>query len=320
MSTLAIKTSLLLSTISRCITDQQFNWFMVLGFISIQTIIRISCTNECRSVTSIDRYTLKGHAYKTVKDKDVITCVVTCDHDPACYSINYIFSTGTCELCHTTRVSHPSDLIYTPDSVYMEHLSRPAGSCSGNMPCRNRGTCVNVPQSPGYRCFCRDHYVGDLCEECSSPHVGLSDNRLPNDKITGTSNGQWMITFFYPYMARLKGSSAWVSSLLDTSPFLEINVGPRSRMITKIATQGSPEYDWWTTSYSVKYSLNRVSWTDYTDNDTGQPKVFRGNSDRNTIVQHTFKPAFVARYLIVSLLGKHTRSAIRLEFYGCYAE
>lgn len=159
----AIKTSLFLSTMSRHITDPHFNWFVVLGLI-LQTIIRISCTRDCRSVTSINRYTLKGHAYKTVKDKELVTCVITCDHDPACYSINYMFGTRTCELCRTTRVSHPADLVYTPDSVYLEHLSRPAGSCSGNMPCRNRGTCVNVPQAPGYRCFCRDHYVGELCE------------------------------------------------------------------------------------------------------------------------------------------------------------
>lgn len=74
---------------------------------------------------------------------------------------------------------------------------------------------------------------------------------------------------FKPFLARLNGSSSWVAGVLDPTPYLQVKLSPRSRLITTIATQASPEHDWWTTSYILKYSLDGTEWKEYqTDNFT----------------------------------------------------
>ncbi|KXJ24955.1 Retinoschisin [Exaiptasia diaphana] len=234
--------------------------------------------------------------------------------EPSCYSINYLFTMSLCVLNNATRAVEPIKFQYRPDVVYIEHLDRPKGSCDGDFPCENRGTCVNIPQYPGYQCICADAYVGEQCEECSSPPVGLSDNRITNNKITGSSTGQWGLTYYYPYMARLNGKSSWVVSLVDYSMYLDIDLAPQLRLITGIATQGNPDKDWWTTKYTINYRLNGdLPWISLNQD-------FNGNSDRHTVVHHSFVPAFLARYVRVLLLEGHTRTAIRVELYGCNAQ
>jgi hypothetical protein len=51
-------------------------------------------------------------------------------------------------------------------------------------------------------------------------------------------------------------------------------MAPKTRLITKIATQGSPEYDWWMKQYTLKYSLNRISWRFYEVNGKTKVKLF----------------------------------------------
>lgn len=121
-------------------------------------------TFGCRSVTSIQNYILFNHNYQTISNTDFLKCIITCDTNSNCYSINYVFPMRRCELSNATRAIDPTMFRYRQDAVYIEHLYRPEGSCSGDYPCKNRGTCVNIPQYPGYRCFCADAYVGDQCQ------------------------------------------------------------------------------------------------------------------------------------------------------------
>lgn len=128
-----------------------------------------SDVSSCRSVSSIGDYTLQGHVYKTISDKDVVTCIQLCDNDQKCFSINFIFTTRVCEISDSTRVTYPDEFVHTPDAMYLEHLMRPSGSCFHERePCANGATCVNIPQSPGYKCFCRQNYVGNLCQGIKS--------------------------------------------------------------------------------------------------------------------------------------------------------
>lgn len=131
---------------------------------TVNTLV-IMAKPKCRAVASIADYSLKGHIYKTIANKDVSTCIVACDNDNTCFSINYKFTNRLCELSDRTRVTKPDDFVHTPDSVYLEHLYRPSGSCFNNAaPCKNGATCVNVPQTPGFKCFCRRDYDGVLCQ------------------------------------------------------------------------------------------------------------------------------------------------------------
>ena len=50
---------------------------------------------------------------------------------------------------------------------------------------------------------------------------------------------------------------------MDYSPWLQITFAPEIKLITGIATQGSPSYDWFTTSYTLKYSMIGKIWKNY---------------------------------------------------------
>ena len=85
--------------------------------------------------------------------------------------------------------------------------------------------------------------------------------------MTASSEGMWIpFKTFKPKLGRLNGSSSWVPGLLDPKPYLQINLAPRARLITRVATQANPEHDWWTTSYVLKYSLNGNQWKAYQTN------------------------------------------------------
>ncbi|XP_032230489.2 lactadherin [Nematostella vectensis] len=272
--------------------------------------------HDCRPVSSINEYTLRGHAYKSITGKQLTTCVITCDGDPNCYSLNYRFPTSICELNGGTRVSHPEHFVYTADSVYLEHLSRPAGSCSGGWPCSNKATCVNVPMMPGYKCYCQEGYTGELCQDCKSPPIGISDEKyIGNSRIAGSSTGQWVLDYFEPYKGRLHGPSSWVPGLLDSTPWLQVNLGPKTRLVTHIATQGSPVQSWWTKKYRVCYGIFNGSLKDYRE--SGVRREFNGNTDRNGVVKHALRDPFEAKIVRIYPTDSNTRSALRLELYGC---
>ena len=119
--------------------------------------------NNCVTVRSIKDYSLIGHIYRTSSGKSLLTCIISCDQDEQCYSINYKLPTKTCELSDVTRYSHLQEFVFSPDAVYFDHPSRPSGSCVGDWPCINKGRCVNVARAPGFKCECQHDYIGDTC-------------------------------------------------------------------------------------------------------------------------------------------------------------
>ena len=119
--------------------------------------------NDCITTSSIRDHTLIGHSYSISSGKSLLTCVISCDRDQHCYSINYKVAFKTCELSNATRFSHPKNFAFSSDAVYLDHLSRHLGSCKGDWPCRNKGKCVNVAADPGFLCLFQHSYIGDIC-------------------------------------------------------------------------------------------------------------------------------------------------------------
>lgn len=119
--------------------------------------------HDCITTSSVRDYMLIGHSFKTSSDKSLLSCVISCDRDQQCYSINYIISSKTCEFSDATRLSHPQKFTFSREVVYIDHLSRPSGSCEGNRPCKNKGKCANVAARPGFVCHCQHNYMGDTC-------------------------------------------------------------------------------------------------------------------------------------------------------------
>ena len=93
-----------------------------------------------------------------------MTCIISCDQDPNCYSLNYKFLDKMCELSNSTQYADLQDFVFSPDAVYFDHMTRPSGSCSGDWPCTNKGKCMNVAKAPGFKCECYQDYIGDTCK------------------------------------------------------------------------------------------------------------------------------------------------------------
>ena len=93
----------------------------------------------------------------------------------------------------------------------------------------------------------------------------MQDRRILDHQITASSVGMSLsFKHFNAKDARLwLKSSSWVSVLVDYSPWLQITFAPEIKLITGIATQGSPSYDWFITSYTLKYSMTGKIWKNY---------------------------------------------------------
>lgn len=93
----------------------------------------------------------------------------------------------------------------------------------------------------------------------------MQDRRILDHQITASSVGMSLsLKRFNARDARLwLKSSSWVSALVDYSPWLQITFVPEIKLITGIATQGSPSNNWFITSYNLKYSMTGKIWKNH---------------------------------------------------------
>ena len=87
---------------------------------------------------------------------------------------------------------------------------------------------------------------------------------------------------------------------------------PNNPNVTGVATQGSKYENEWVTSYTLKYSDDGTSFTDYQSG-----KTFQGNSDINTVVKHKLEPTIYARYIKLYPQTWKKHPSLRMELYGC---
>ncbi|XP_048577992.1 uncharacterized protein LOC5500372 [Nematostella vectensis] len=108
-------------------------------------------------------------------------------------------------------------------------------------------------------------------------------------------------------VADSRGTGAWSSRVNDKNQWLQIAFGGITK-ITGIITQGRQDYDQWVTEYKVEYSENESDFTSY---DGG--KILTGNTDRNTKVQHIFRPTISARFIRVRPVTWQGHISMRME-------
>ena len=126
-------------------------------------------------MSSISGYSLVQHSYRILPKVRLITCIITCQNDPECYSLNFRLSLRQCELSNGTRLSiAPEYFVPSVDTVYFDNLYRPYKPCDMT-PCKNKGSCVIINSYPGYKCDCQKGYFGPRCEgrydkkSCNAP-------------------------------------------------------------------------------------------------------------------------------------------------------
>ena len=97
---------------------------------------------------------------------------------------------------------------------------------------------------------------------------------IPNSNITASS--YWAV-HHEPYLARLHLQPRWVeargweSGTNDVNQWLQVDLGIKYG-VTRVATQGRPDYPQWVKKYSLLYSDDGVTFHNYM-NEQGQTKV-----------------------------------------------
>ncbi|XP_015273073.1 PREDICTED: retinoschisin [Gekko japonicus] len=151
--------------------------------------------------------------------------------------------------------------------------------------------------------------------------LGFESGSVTSDQISCANPEQYTgwYTSWTANKARLNGQGfgcAWLSKFQDSNQWLQIDL-KEIKVISGILTQGRCDADEWMTKYSVQYRTDEnLNWVYYKDQ-TGNNRVFYGNSDRSSSVQNLLRPPIVSRYIRLIPLGWHVRIAIRMELLEC---
>ncbi|CAN9507183.1 unnamed protein product [Ophioblennius macclurei] len=151
--------------------------------------------------------------------------------------------------------------------------------------------------------------------------LGFEAGSVNPEQITCSNQEQYTGWFasWVPSKARLNSQGfgcAWLSKFQDNNQWLQIDLREVT-VVSGILTQGRCDAEEWVTKYSVLYrSDENLNWIYYKDQ-TGNNRVFYGNSDRSSSVQNLLRPPIIARYIRILPLGWHTRIAMRMELLLC---
>ncbi|XP_049573143.1 retinoschisin-like isoform X1 [Syngnathus scovelli] len=151
--------------------------------------------------------------------------------------------------------------------------------------------------------------------------LGFESGSVTSDQISSSHQDQYSSWYssWVPNKARLNNQGfgcAWLSKYNDQHQWLQIDLREVG-VVSGILTQGRCDSDEWITKYSIQYrTVETLNWVYYKDQ-TGNNRVFYGNSDRSSTVQNLLRPPIVARYIRLLPLGWHTRIAVRMELLMC---
>ncbi|XDB67096.1 PREDICTED: retinoschisin [Capra hircus] len=165
----------------------------------------------------------------------------------------------------------------------------------------------------------------DCIPECPyHKPLGFESGEVTPDQIT-CSNVEQYVGWYSSWTAnkaRLNSQGfgcAWLSKFQDSSQWLQIDL-KEVKVISGILTQGRCDIDEWMTKYSVQYRTDEsLNWIYYKDQ-TGNNRVFYGNSDRTSTVQNLLRPPIISRFIRLIPLGWHVRIAIRMELLECVSK
>ena len=108
---------------------------------------------------------------------------------------------------------------------------------------------------------------------------------------------------------------AWAADVTTVGEYIRAKFAQPQR-IQAVATQGRHDWDQWVTSYKFAYSTDGVTYH-HVKNADGSDRVFGGNSDRNTVVEHSFDAPIVGRFFRLYPQTYYEHMSLRWELYGC---
>ncbi|KAJ7370567.1 hypothetical protein OS493_031302 [Desmophyllum pertusum] len=275
--------------------------------IILRVQVTLASVTQCKDATySIPNRVLASHAFLTKPSPNIEDCVIMCIEHRLCESSNYYRKTKVCELNDKTVISNPEDMVDFEWAIYMTNNVRILPCYDFDFECGRQADICHLIKG------------GNMCKECGAA-LGLENGKIPDAAITASS--------FHSAATRPNGfrlnsesPSSWSVSVNNHAQWLQVDLG-RIMAIKKVATQGRriDSHHQWVTSYKVSSREDAWSnWEMYTENNA--VKVFRGNTDKDTVVYNVFPQHIKARFVRILPQTWYHRISMRAELYGCSLE
>ncbi|XP_031551960.1 Down syndrome cell adhesion molecule homolog [Actinia tenebrosa] len=150
--------------------------------------------------------------------------------------------------------------------------------------------------------------------------VGRNNLSIPDSSYDASSHFDYR---YAAHNAKLYGKNGWAPRY-SSNPgnYLQIDLGTL-RVITAVATQGNggdpdsvqhkEKYEW-VIRYKINYSDDSSNWIRYKD-ESGTQKLFKGNTDSNSVVRHDLTNPQLARYIRFVPVEYHRWKTMRVNVY-----
>ncbi|KXJ09248.1 Venom prothrombin activator oscutarin-C non-catalytic subunit [Exaiptasia diaphana] len=226
------------------------------------------------------------HERKASSSLDCAFCLVA----DKCKSFNYNKGTGACHL-NRKRAKNRNELVQAHGFIYGEKTDIEPFLLPKTFSKRKLKSLFTIQQ-----------YKRPL---------GMESKAIPDSRITASS---YYSKDYLPSQARLNMNSyGWAPTAKGRiGSWLKVDLST-VHTVTAIATQGSKLHSSeWINSYSLQYSLDGTTFKNYQAG-----KVFKGNTDQNTVVKHDLNPPIRARFVKVLPKTWNAWPSMRMELYGC---
>ncbi|XP_076471901.1 lactadherin-like isoform X2 [Babylonia areolata] len=150
-----------------------------------------------------------------------------------------------------------------------------------------------------------------LCKEA----LGLP----PYGTLTASSSrGRRKRSTCQPEDGHILSSKAWCAKTDNDSQWLQMDVGPPT-LVTGVVTKGRGDTrrKHWVERFKISYSNDTRVWYFYKDAHHLDPKLFGGNSDKDTERTHFLNSPFVARYVRFIPVEWRKKISMRVGLLGC---
>uniref|UniRef100_A0A673WGJ0 Coagulation factor VIII-like n=1 Tax=Salmo trutta TaxID=8032 RepID=A0A673WGJ0_SALTR len=151
---------------------------------------------------------------------------------------------------------------------------------------------------------------------CIQP-LGLRSGRIDDSQITASDHiGNWEAR-----LARLELSgsvNAWMGT--NQKSWIQVDL-QRPTLLHGIQTQGARASlglkDYFIVHFTLSYSLDQETWTNYRGNSTTSSKIFNGNLDGSKVKENHLSPPILGRYIRLQPVTIQRNPALRMELLGC---
>ncbi|XP_071501079.1 uncharacterized protein [Diadema antillarum] len=171
-------------------------------------------------------------------------------------------------------------------------------------------------------CSMRFDLLGEV--NASTPKkLGMENRRIPNARLSASSCYQYRDC---ATRARLNHTGrrqagrwrrgAWCAASNDRSPWVQVDLGTNHRIMGVITQGRYPRLSQWVTSFGIQYKEDGSSSFENVVGLGNKPKLFKGNTDKNTGVTNLLPASVVARYVRILPKTWQGHCSMRFELLG----